>query len=158
VQLLRPTVVQVAGMMGAGNALLSVLCLLLARYWQAALYNPGGFGREFRALRYPAGMATALALGTVALASLGTEFRTWAMICAMPLNFAGIALVHARAAARGHGRGWLTAFYAAWLVFDPVKLFVVGCALADSWLDFRQRWTSPTGGPPSDTGGSDQQN
>jgi hypothetical protein len=157
VQLARPTVVQVAGMMGAGNALLSVICLLLARYWQAALYNPGGFGREFRALRYPAGLATGLALGTVALASLGTEFRTWAMICAVPLNFAGVALVHARAAVRGQGRGWLTAFYAAWLVFDPVKLFVVGYALADSWLDFRQRWTPPTGGPPADADGPDRQ-
>jgi hypothetical protein len=27
----------------------SVLSLMLARYWQALLYNPGGFGREFRA-------------------------------------------------------------------------------------------------------------
>ena len=25
-----------------------LLCLMLARYWQASLYNPGGFGREFR--------------------------------------------------------------------------------------------------------------
>ena len=41
------------------------------------------------------------------------------------------------------------------LVFDPVKLFVVGYALADSWIDFRQRWTPPGGGPPADTGGSD---
>lgn len=155
VQLARPTALQVAGMMGAGNALLSVVCLLLARYWQAAMFNPGGFGHEFRALRYPAGVATALAVTTMALASLGVEFRTWAMICAVPLNFAGIALVHARAAARGQGRGWLTAFYAAWLVFDPVKLFVVGYALADSWMNFRQRWTPSGGGPPADSGGSD---
>ena len=155
VQLARPTGLQIAGMMGAGNALLSVVCLMLARYWQAALYNPGGFGREFRALRYPAGVATALALATVALASLGIEYRTWAMICAVPLTFAGLALVHARAVVRGQGRGWLTVFYVAWLVFDPVKLFVVGYALADSWLDFRQRWTPPGGGPPANTGGSD---
>ena len=33
--------------------LFSVLALMLARYWQAALYNPGGFGREFRELKLP---------------------------------------------------------------------------------------------------------
>ena len=39
VELTRPTAVQIAGMLGAGTAVSSVLCLLLARYWQAALKN-----------------------------------------------------------------------------------------------------------------------
>lgn len=143
VVLARPTAIQIAGMMGAGNAVGAVLCLLLARYWQAALYNPGGFGEEFHALRYPAGVAMLLALGAIGLASLGTDYRTWALICMVPLNFAGLALVHARARSRGQGKGWLTGFYLAWLFFDPVKLLVVFAAIADSWLDFRQRWARP---------------
>ncbi|MCB1698767.1 MAG: hypothetical protein KDI34_21295, partial [Halioglobus sp.] len=53
VVLARPDARQIAGMLGAGTAASSVLCLLLARYWQAALYHPGGFGQEFRALFYP---------------------------------------------------------------------------------------------------------
>ncbi|MEP1473087.1 MAG: hypothetical protein ABJK25_19070 [Halieaceae bacterium] len=140
VVLARPTAVQIAGMMGAGNAVGAVLCVLLARYWQALLYNPGGFGEEFHALRYPAGLAMILAVAAIALASLGADYRTWALICMVPLNFAGLALVHARARARGQGKGWLTWFYLAWLFFDPVKLLVVFAAIADSWLDFRQRW------------------
>ncbi len=142
VVLARPTPVQIAGMLGAGTAMTAVLCLLLARYWQAALYNPGGFGEEFRALYYPPLVAVALALGIVSLAALGAEYRTWAMICALPLTFAGIGLVHARARHRGQGRGWLTGFYLAWLLFDPVKLLVVCVAIADSWLNFRRRWTA----------------
>ena len=52
VELARPTTAQIAGMLGAGTGMMSVLCLMLGRYWQAALYNPGGFGSEFRLLRY----------------------------------------------------------------------------------------------------------
>jgi len=143
VLLTRPTAVQIAGMLGAGSAMMSVLCLLLARYWQAALYNPGGFGDEFRALRYTPAVASAMAMVGVAIAALGVEFRTWAIIGFMPLNFAGLALFHARVHSRGQGMAWLVGFYLAWILLDPVKLMVVFAAIADSWFDFRQRWPRP---------------
>jgi hypothetical protein len=146
VVLARPDALQIAGMLGAGNAMVTVFCLLLARYWQAALYNPGGFGQEFRAVYYPPAISLALALGALALWSAGVSYHTWAMICVVPLVFNGLALVHARAALSGQGRGWLTGFYVAWLLFDPVKLVVVGAAIADSWLKFRQRWARKAGG------------
>lgn len=150
VELVRPTAVQIAGMMGAATSLLSIACLLLARWWQAALYNPGGFATEFRALYYPPAVTLALTLAALALASLGVEYRTWAVICLIPLNFAGLALVHARAAWRGQGSGWLTVFYLLWLFLDPVKLAVVAAAIADSWLRFRQRWVSKSNGESQD--------
>jgi hypothetical protein len=151
VVLARPDARQIAGMLGAGTALTSVLCLLLARYWQAALYNPGGFGQEFKALYYPVTVSTALAVAAIALASLGVQYRTWAVICLLPLTFSGLALVHARAESRGQGRGWLAGFYVAWLFFDPVKLLVVFSAIADSWFNFRQRWTGKPGTDISET-------
>ena len=140
VQLLQPTALQLAGMLGVGNGMMAMLCVLLARYWQAALYNPGGFGEEFRALRYPVGMALGLSLAAVALTALGTQYQTWAMMFVLPLSFAGLALVHARGVYRGWGTGGIALFYALWLLVDPVKLFVVFAAIADSWFDFRQRW------------------
>jgi hypothetical protein len=145
VELPGPDAIQVAGMLGAGTAMMSILCLLLARYWQAALYNPGGFGAEFRALYYPVAVSLVLVVAALSLAALGLKYRTWAVICLLPLTFAGIALVHARAASRGQGAGWLTGFYIAWLIFDPVKLLVVFFAIADSWLNFRQRWSGGRG-------------
>ncbi|MGB5602651.1 MAG: hypothetical protein WBO14_09435, partial [Gammaproteobacteria bacterium] len=46
----------------------TLLSLYLARWWQAAIYNPGGFGKEFRALNL--GKTTALiALVIAAVAS-----------------------------------------------------------------------------------------
>lgn len=143
VQWARPTALQVAGMLGSGTAVLSVLCVLLARYWQASLYNPGGFGQEFRALRYPAGITALMVLSAFGLATLGVEYRTWAMILVIPLGFAGLALVHARVAAKGQGTGWLIWFYVAWVLLDPVKLAVVMFAALDSWMNFRERWSQP---------------
>lgn len=35
------------GVMASSLQVTCLLCLMLARYWQASLYNPGGFGREF---------------------------------------------------------------------------------------------------------------
>jgi len=145
VELVRPGTFQIAGMLGAGTAMTAVVCLLLARYWQAALYNPGGFGEEFRALYYPPAVSAVLLLAGLGLGAMGLEYRTWAMLCLVPLTFAGLALVHARAAHRGQGRGWLAGFYLIWVIFDPVKLLVVGAAVLDSWMRFRQRWSGGSG-------------
>ena len=145
VELARPDAIQIAGMFGAGFATLSTLCLLLARYWQAALYNPGGFGTEFKALHYPVGVTAALVIAALLLGWLGMQYGAWAMLCLMPLSFAGLALIHARAQMRGRGMGWLTGYYIAWFIFDPVKLLVVIFAVADSWFNFRQRWSTGPG-------------
>src|SRR5690606_34096107 len=61
------------GLMAALLQLASLLCLILGRYWQAALYNPGGFGREFRALRLPAPLALGLVVVMFLAPNLGLE-------------------------------------------------------------------------------------
>ncbi|MDG2270792.1 MAG: hypothetical protein P8L39_00725 [Halioglobus sp.] len=145
IELPRPEAGQIAGMLGAGTAMMSILCLLLARYWQASLYNPGGFGAEFKALYYSPVVSFALVVAAIALWSLGVQYRTWAMICLLPLTFAGLALIHARVEALGQSKGWLIWFYITWLLFDPVKFLLVLFVIADSWFKFRQRWPKVPG-------------
>lgn len=147
VTLPRPSALQIAGLIGAGTAVMSVCSLLLGRYWQAALYNPGGFGQEFRELSYPVGATLAMVVAGLALSSIGLQWRTWAMICFIPLTFAGLALMHAWVARRRRpGNVLLIWFYIAWVVLDPVKLLVLFVAIADSFVDFRGRWAQRDSG------------
>ena len=143
VQLARPTPFQLAGMMGVANGLLSFLCLALARSWQAEMYNPGGFGEEFRGLRILPALVFALALGALGVFSLGFEYRAWGAALLLPLAIGGFSLIHARARLRGQGRLWLTAIYLAWVVFDAAKLALIGMTVVDALLDFRRRWQGP---------------
>lgn len=135
-----PTLAQLAGMMGTANGALSFLCLSLARYWQAALYNPGGFGSEFRELQLPKTLVWALAVGATSLAAVGLAYRSWGAALLLPLTIAGFSLLHARAHHKGQSSFWMGGIYAAWLVFDAAKLGLVGLVLADTLLDFRHRW------------------
>lgn len=151
VALHAPSRVQLAGMMGAVNGMLSFLCLALARYWQAALYNPGGFGTEIRALRFPPALVWVLGIGALAIAAVDIQWRSWGAALLLPLTIAGFALLHARARYRGQGSFWLSGIYVAWLVFDAAKLALVGLVLADALLDLRSRWAragqTPTASP-----------
>ncbi len=154
VRFVAPGQAQLAGMIGAANAVLSVLCLVLARYWQAALYNPGGFAGEFRALRYPVGLTASLVLASIALASMGLVYRSWAINLLIPVTVVGFALLHSWADSRGRGPLWLSAMYIAWVLFDAAKLMLVGLAVVDAWADFRRRWSS--GGDDGGNGSSSE--
>ena len=142
-QLQAPGVVTLAGMLGLINAVSCVLCLLLARWWQAALYRPGGFREEFHGLRLTPQLSLVLVLGMLVVSMFGLEYRPWAVLFALPLSVAGLGFIHARAAHRKLGFGWLSMFYLLWLLLDPVKLIIVGVAVADSWFDCRSRWPPP---------------
>jgi hypothetical protein len=140
VVLSRPTALQVAGILAVGNAAVAVLSLLLGRWWQSLLYNPGGFALEFQALRLSRTWLLLLLAAALLLWSAGPEWVGWSAIAVVPLTAWGFALVHARAKLRGRGKGWLTGIYVLWLLIDPAKLMLIGLVIADAWIDFRSRW------------------
>lgn len=129
-----------AGAWGLVESLSTLFCLLLARWWQAMLYNPGGFRQEMHALRLPplvggSLMAVMLAGPVVSPALLG-----WMPVIALPLLVAGVTLVHGLVGVRGLGGSWLYAFYVTLILLAqfmaPVLVFI---AFLDSLLDFRGR-------------------
>lgn len=128
------------GLMAALLQVMSLLSLIVGRFWQAMLYNPGGFGREFRALRLPMPVMLLLLALMVLGPNMGSQWAMLTPLCSVPLLFAGIALVHGLANQGGLARFWLVGMYITLLLFmQLVYPLLVVLAIVDSLLDFRGR-------------------
>ncbi|SDK55876.1 hypothetical protein [Microbulbifer yueqingensis] len=127
------------GYLALVSAITATLALVLGRWWQALLYNPGGLREEFHQLRMPLPLAAvAMLLWVYCLLTPGLAF--WGALIAFPLVVAGIALIHWLVAQRGWGRGPLVALYVVLVIAAlPLAGFLCGLALVDSWIDIRGR-------------------
>ena len=119
----------------------TLLSLYLGRWWQAVIYNPGGFGKEFHALdlgKVTAVLALAIA---VAVALMNTDMFNAMLLVAFALYLnQGVAVLHAVLAGRQLGSVWLFVAYLLMFFFIPYSLAVLALAgLADTWIDFRRR-------------------
>jgi len=137
-----------SGLMTFWMVLVSVLCLALARYWQAALYNPGGFGEEFRQIRLPVPLALALIAGVfLAPALLGDAGWAVTLVCMLPLMLAGLALGHGLIAMKQLSSFWSIGLYVLLLVAMNLICLL---AVVDSLFDFRGRLARKSGTGPTD--------
>ena len=128
------------GLIAALLQIVSVLSLIVGRYWQALLYNPGGFGREFRAIRIPLGPAMLLLAGMVVTPNFGVQMSMLVPLCSVPLVFAGLALIHGLVAQKRLARFWLVGLYVTLLLFmQLIYPLLVVLAIVDSLIDFRGR-------------------
>ncbi|MDB5979462.1 MAG: rane protein [Pseudomonas sp.] len=131
------------GLIAALLQIVSVLALILGRYWQALLYNPGGFGREFRSIRLPRGPALVLLVCMLLGPSFGPQMAMLTPLCSVPLVFAGLALIHGLVAAKRLTRFWLVGLYVTLLLFmQLIYPLLVLFAIVDSLIDFRGRLAS----------------
>jgi hypothetical protein len=118
------------------------VCLFIGRWWQALLYNPGGFAQEFRGLRF--GQAGTLLVAAVCLLTWWLESEFWlavALVLAAVYALQGLAVVHRSVDGRKGGTAWLFVCYSViFLLPYAAKLFICLLGLVDAWVDFRRRW------------------
>ncbi len=136
---------EMAGLMsGALSAALLVsssIALLLARWWQSQLYNPGGFGAEFRALRLGRGASLAVFLlvlvGNV-LEPTEAVMRELLLPLLALYMLQGLAVIHAVVKAREASAAWLVPVYGLMLfALPPTALTLALAGWMDNWMDFR---------------------
>ncbi|MFT6552362.1 MAG: hypothetical protein ACJA1I_002414 [Zhongshania marina] len=129
----------IAALIGVSAVLWSTLAVMLARWWQALLYNPGGFRLEMWQLRLSPAVTIGLVATMLLLSKIGGDYRFWAVMCVMPIVIAGLALVHGVVGRLGLGRAWLIVFYVALLMLRPLWVALILIAIVDSWIDIRRR-------------------
>ncbi|MEJ2760611.1 MAG: DUF2232 domain-containing protein [Gammaproteobacteria bacterium] len=130
-------------MMASGMVISLVLTVILARWWQAILYNPGGFKAEFYRLRLPRYLAAAtFAVAVLSLVDVGLDkglFRDLLAVLVFLYLFQGVAAVHRTVSARELSSGWLVGMYVLLLLLPPQTALLIACVgMVDSWMGERK--------------------
>ncbi len=129
-----------AGVLGSVHLFAVVGCVVLARWWQSALYNPGGFREEFHRLILPRTLALPLMLFMLLGGGVHPLLLGWIPVLTVPFVVAAIALVHGMVALRKLAVQWLFAFYLMVFLLGPYfYILLIVMAILDSVLDFRGR-------------------
>jgi hypothetical protein len=129
----------IAAVIGVSAVLWSTLAVMLARWWQSILYNPGGFRQEMWQFRLPPTVTVGLVAVMLLLANSGGDYRFWGVMCVLPIVFSGLTLVHGLAGHFNLGRAWIIVFYVALLLLGPLWAALILAAIVDSWIDIRRR-------------------
>lgn len=121
-----------------------LLSLFVGRWWQAILYNPGGFKEEFHQLRLPKALAwITIAVMLVSIfAQQGAGMLAGNLMIVMVFFFLiqALAIAHNVVAVRELSVGWLVGLYLLMVIAPPqimALLMLVG--VSDAWLDIRKR-------------------
>lgn len=129
----------VIGSLTMASVVWALLALLLARYWQSKIWNPGGFAQEFLSLRLSIPFAGGL-LAVVLMGGFLGEFGGRIVpILIVPLAITGLSVIHGVIAKRGMGKFAHAVPYVFAMVF--ISLFVpllMVLAVADSIFNFRK--------------------
>lgn len=130
------------GTVAAALVLQWLVGLFIGRWWQALLYNPGGFGEEFRLLRLSRWLGVA---GLVLLVAIGFQrgagpVSDVLLVLSVLWLFQGLAVIHALHRNRGLSVGWLVGIYCLLVLFMPHAELLVACiGLVDIGADIRAR-------------------
>jgi len=129
------------GFSAATQLLFAVASLLLARMWQARMFNPGGLQKEFHELRFG---ATAGMVGLVLIAAallLKIELLNNLAIVALVLfALQGLAVMHCLVKQKEVHVAFLVLVYVMVLFLAPHSIQLLGLlGLLDTWVDFRSR-------------------
>lgn len=123
---------------------LQTMSLLLARYWQAMLYNPKGFGQEFRQLRFGKVAANVALLVTIFAITTANEMALNLFFIAIVLMmFQGLAIIHSLVDKCKLNPSLLIGVYVLMLFTlqqGAIALLLVSIiGLLDNWLNLRFR-------------------
>jgi hypothetical protein len=139
------------GLLISAVLLMAILTSMLGRYWHAVLDNPGGFGKEFRALRLDRRVGwvvlAAVLIGAFAGRSLAPVAQEVVCVAVVLFLFQGLAVAHGVVAQTKASIGWLIVLYVLLGIVTPqmiVLLALIG--FLDTWVNLRGRFGAARAG------------
>ncbi len=131
------------GVVAAGSVFGLLFGLFLGRWWQANLYNPGGFRQEFLSLdTKPRLSIGSVAVVAVALASSGVISEiAWniSILLFVLYTVTGTAVLHTVFLGKKLGRFMVPMLYITLFLIPHAMLLVALIGLSDPWLNLRKK-------------------
>ena len=141
----------VSGIFGAVFVFSQLVMLIIARNWQAQLYNPGGFTQEFHGLnlgKTVAFVSLAIIVAGMVPGSAGELFSNMLGIILVLYLVQFLAIAHMVIAHVAKGKGWLAMLYVLVVIglfaFPPLLMVMVLVGFADTWVNFRSHIAKQT--------------
>ncbi|MBS3963167.1 MAG: DUF2232 domain-containing protein [Methylomonas sp.] len=136
------------GLLATGSVYGLLFGLFLARWWQAVLYNPGGFRAEFLELKGHKQMALAT-LVMIVVAGLTSGLLAeivWNLILVVSVlyTFVGTAVLHAAFASMKNSRFMVPFLYLTLILIPHMLVFVALMGVADPWMNLRKKISNQT--------------
>jgi hypothetical protein len=130
----------IMGIFAMGQAYAMLVFLILARWWQSQLYNPGGFQKEFHQLRLSPFMSGILIALLLICFVFNEQLGRWIPVLFVPLVMMALSLVHWLMRYQKLSGPWVFGFYMLLLLlFQVIYLLLASLALMDSWFNLRAR-------------------
>jgi uncharacterized protein YybS (DUF2232 family) len=123
--------------------------VILGRYWQAMLFNPNGFQREFHALQFGKGLAIFNVLILVMAfmqdwpaSSIAVDLLT---VMTLAFTLQGLAVTHYFVAQKKASVAWFYGVYPLIILIPQAMMMVASVGFMDAWFRLRERLTPPSG-------------
>ena len=126
------------------TALSALLGLVVARWWQALLFNPGGFQDEFQGIRLEAKVGVGCLLLVILGFTVLGDFQFWLQLASIPLIVCGLSILHYTVKVKKAGGHWLVLIYLGLMLGPVMSGLLVALGATDSVLNLRARLVSET--------------
>ena len=130
--------------MAAALTMTLVGSLFIARWWQALLYNPGGFRQEFHALAlgkvFAAVAVVLLVMNIVSMDGANVVAGDLLILAGFLFTLQGIAVVHGVVARTQASKGWLIGMYVLLLLpmsMAQMLIVLAAAGFGDNFINFR---------------------
>ncbi len=131
------------GIVAAASVFGLLFGLFLGRWWQALLYNPGGFRQEFLSLtthpRLAIGSIVVVVIASLSSGVISEVSWNIAILLFVLYTFIGTSVLHTVFASMKLGRFMVPMFYVTLFLIPHAMLPVALVGLSDTWMNLRNK-------------------